>query len=473
MTATLDARSYDRQGPGPSLRLVVETGLYAVGTVLVGGLAFHTSLTLFQEGSLAWADGSWTGVQGMVLGFLILTLGLRIAFALFLATREHWRLHRRAPVDPPRWPKVSILVPAYNEEETIEAALCSTLSLDYPDFEIVFVDDGSDDRTLEIARRLAGRHGGVQLKVLGKQNGGKWSAHNLAFRHAEGAYVLCVDADSRLEPDALKHLVRALDADPKIGAVAGQVRVRNRDRALTCVQALEYLNCNGSMRTAQSGDGCVLVVPGPIGLFRRSACEEVWQRFGRRAEGQLADGELDGPYESDTFAEDFDLSLAVLQLGYRVSYEPRAISNTKAPETTLSLLNQRYRWQRGSLQVLRKVWRRSQDRPELLPPHVLKWILLAYGVDLVLIPVWLLLGLPFVVMSFLDGGVFANSLLSFLFLMFGANFLLALCYASTHRDSKWLAPLCAVQDFYNTFVLQVILLFVVVDEARGAPMRWS
>ncbi|HMQ23724.1 MAG TPA: glycosyltransferase family 2 protein, partial [Planctomycetota bacterium] len=369
--------------------------------------------------------------------------------------------------------RVSILVPAFNEEGTVVEALRSTIDIDYPDFEVIVVDDGSTDKTFERAASLAGRHRDrVDVQVLRKENAGKWSAHNFAVRHATGRYLLCVDADSRLEPDALRHMVRAIERDESIAAVAGQVRVRNRDGLLTCLQALEYLTCNGSMRTAQSFDATVLVVPGPIGLFRREVLDRVTAEFGKRGYDGTG-GRYDGPFEDDSFAEDFDLSLAVLQLGYGIVYEPRAVSNTKAPSTLRSLMNQRYRWQRGSIQVLRKVMRRSRERPELLRPALLRWLLLAYAVDFVLVPLWLLIGLPYLLALYLSGSAIATSLLGFLLLMFGTNFLLSLCYASTHKDSKWLAPLCVAHDVYNTCFLQAILIFVVFDEIRGTPMRWS
>ncbi len=102
-------------------------------------------------------------------------------------------------------------------------------------------------------------------------------------------------------------------ADPQVAAVAGQIRVRNRHNVLTRLQAMEYLMGNGCARMAMSLNKTVLIVAGPLGLFRRCALEEVFLRYGR-ADGPLAEGQVDGPFEGDTFAEDFDLSMAVLSL---------------------------------------------------------------------------------------------------------------------------------------------------------------
>lgn len=470
MTSTLDL-SVASENP-IRLRFVKEITLFAIGSAFTAGLAVATSAYLLDRASVDLLEGGFAGYQALALAILVLILGLRFAYFLALALVGHWRRERAVDIDPARWPRVSILVPAHNEAETIAAALQSSLEIDYPNFEIVVVDDGSTDETLAIARGFEGSHGGVHVRVFEKPNAGKWSAHNLAFRHAEGEMLLCVDADSRLEPASLRHLVRALLRDPRAGGVAGQVRVRNRDRILTRLQALEYLNCNGSTRSAQSSAGSVLVVPGPIGLFYRHTLEAVHDRFGRHEMSAEA-GEFDGPYENDTFAEDFDLSIAVLALEQRVIYEPRAISQTKAPDSVLALLNQRYRWQRGSIQVLRKFFRRASADSALMNPRLVHWVLLTYIVDLALIPLWLLLGLPYVVMTFLNGGVMATNLFELFVLFQGLNLLLAFCYASTHGDRKRVALVLPFHDLYQTFLLQGILFFVIYDEIRGAPMRWS
>ena len=453
-------------------KLVFELALYALACAMTAGLAVYTAAFLLERASEDLLAGSFRGYQAITLAILVLILGIRFSYVLFLALRHHWHSEQEPLPDPDQWPMVSILVPAYNEEATIGPALETSLAQDYPNFEIIVVDDGSTDRTLEIARDCEGVHDGVDVRVFSKKNAGKWSAHNFALRHAKGDLVLCVDADSRLDRDALRHLVRRLANKPRAAAIAGQVRVRNRDSLLTQLQALEYLTCNGSTRMAQSSEGAVLVVPGPIGLFRRSVLHEVEERF-TRSEHSENDGEYGGPYEKDTFAEDFNLSLACMALGHDVLYEPRAISRTKAPETMRALLNQRYRWQRGSIQVIRKLWRRSRDDASLMTPRVTRWILISYAIDLVVIPLWLLIAMPYIVMAFVTGGTHAANLFELFLIFLGANFVLTLCYASTHKDRKRLALVLPFHDIYQTFLLQGILCFVIYDEIRGAPMRWS
>jgi cellulose synthase/poly-beta-1,6-N-acetylglucosamine synthase-like glycosyltransferase len=150
---------------------------------------------------------------------------------------------------PIAWPLVSVLVPAYNEGYRIADTLRSILALDYPSFEVLVVDDGSEDDTLAVATGIASRD--RRVRVFRKPNGGKSSALNTGFRESNGAFVLCVDADSQLEPNALRRMVRLLE-DSEVGIVAGQVRVRNRSTLVSKLQALEYALMNGMPRLAQS-----------------------------------------------------------------------------------------------------------------------------------------------------------------------------------------------------------------------------
>jgi cellulose synthase/poly-beta-1,6-N-acetylglucosamine synthase-like glycosyltransferase len=144
-----------------------------------------------------------------------------------------------------------------------------------------------------------------------------------------------MDGDSQLSPDSLKLAVRHF-VDPKIGAVAGNVKVLNRKKFFTDLQALEYIEGLNMARSAQSYVRLVNIIPGPIGLFRKQAIVDA------------------GFYSSDTFAEDADLTLKILAHGWKIYYEPKSISYTEAPEKLQQLLKQRYRWTRGIIQSIRK-----------------------------------------------------------------------------------------------------------------------
>jgi poly-beta-1,6-N-acetyl-D-glucosamine synthase len=236
-------------------------------------------------------------------------------------------------------PFVSIIVPVYNEEKVVGDSIKSLLKLDYSNYEIIVVNDGSTDRTKDVAETLVGfqkgKHCDIKVSLINKPNGGKAKSLNAGIKYSKADFVLCMDGDSTLSEGTLKLAVRHF-VNPKIGAVAGNVKVINRHKLYTDLQALEYIEGLNMARSAQSFANLVNIIPGPIGVFRRKALQDA------------------GFYASDTFAEDADLTLNILSKGWKIYYEPRAISFTEAPEKLQQLLKQRYRWTRGILQSLRK-----------------------------------------------------------------------------------------------------------------------
>ncbi|MDQ4079667.1 MAG: glycosyltransferase family 2 protein, partial [Gemmatimonadota bacterium] len=264
-----------------------------------------------------------------LLAFLIL-LVVRYVLLLWLSYLHHLRVRdeERRPVDAP----VSIIVPAFDEGPVIEAAIASLLELDWPSFEIIVVDDGSTDDTYERASTLEGTHGAATVRVVRKANAGKASALNTGLAVASSPFVLCMDADSRLARDTLRNAMRHF-ADPRVGAVAGNVKVVNRHTLWTRLQALEYIQGLNLPRRAQGFLRVVNIIPGPIGVFRRDVLRQV------------------GGYDTDTFAEDADVTIKILGAGWQIVYEDGAVAWTEAPESVHELLKQRYRWTRGILQA--------------------------------------------------------------------------------------------------------------------------
>lgn len=445
-----------------------EPAWFAVGFVL--SLVVLAGAVYRLVTSPAHEESHWLSAAAPLLMATVAVLsGVRwsIFFCLSFAARR--RLKHSVPIPATHWPFVSIFVPCFNESETIEPALESLLELDYPAYEVVVVNDGSTDDTLARARRFEGGWGGCTVRVFDKPNGGKWSAHNFAFQKSQAELILCVDADSRLEPDSLRHLVARM-ADPRIDGVAGQMRVRNRVNLITRLQALEYLMGNGAVRMAQGFCDTVLVVPGPIGLFRRSAMEEVWHRYGEPVQSGRP-GHIAGPFEGSTFAEDFDLSLAILCLGGRIVYEPAAVSHTKAPEGLFALVNQRYRWIRGSIQVLRKLWHRSRSDRQILTPRLFGWVVSTYLPDLIVLPLLYVVGLATYFALLLDGSNVLPLLawsVAFVLLQFNAGAF----FTSIHKDTLRLLAVLPIYGLYNGFVLNSAWLISVIDEFRGSRMRW-
>jgi poly-beta-1,6 N-acetyl-D-glucosamine synthase len=226
----------------------------------------------------------------------------------------------------------SIIVPAYNEEVTISSCIESMLNLDYPSYEVIVVDDGSKDKTFNEASKFL-THG---VQVIRQENTGKPGAINTGIKKATGDVIITVDADSKLHPSALKWISRRFSKNQRLGAVAGNVKIDRSRSVLKILQSLEYTTSINLGRKSQSLLHCVMIVPGAIAALKTEALHKV------------------GYFSSDTFAEDFDITMRILQAGYHVEYESRAIAFTQAPESIEDLLKQRRRWNRGIIQVLAK-----------------------------------------------------------------------------------------------------------------------
>ncbi|RYD93000.1 MAG: glycosyltransferase, partial [Sphingobacteriales bacterium] len=263
------------------------------------------------------------------LSAIFLSIG-RIVLIGILAVRQFFENKKtQAAVNPSELPHVSIIVPAYNEEVNVVSTIESLLKLQYPDFDIIFVDDGSKDKTFEIVTAAYKDHPSV--KLFTKPNGGKASALNYGISHTKSEFVICIDADTQLKEDAIYHLM-ACFTDEEIGAVAGTVKVGNENNLITRWQAIEYITAQNMDRRAFDLINSITVVPGAIGAFRKSAIEKA------------------GGFTSDTLAEDCDLTMRILKQGYVVRNCGDAIAYTEAPETINMLLKQRFRWSFGVIQ---------------------------------------------------------------------------------------------------------------------------
>src|SRR5262249_47573261 len=202
-------------------------------------------------------------------------------------------------------PAVTVIIPAYNEEKGIERSVRSVLASDYPRLRTIVVDDGSKDGTSEVVReKFAAEMAAGRVFLFTKPNAGKASALNHGLQYTEDDIYVGIDADTAIAPNAISLLV-AHFADPKVGAVAGNTKVGNRVNLWTRWQALEYITSQNFERRALNVFGAVSVVPGAIGAWRLGAVREA------------------GGYHSDTVAEDVDLTMSLLENGWRVVNEDR------------------------------------------------------------------------------------------------------------------------------------------------------
>jgi len=385
----------------------------------------------------------------VVTAFLIITL-LRYFILLWLGYLHH--VETKTAVDKGEHfePLVTILVPAYNEETVIEASIKSLLELDYPAYDVLVIDDGSTDDTYARAAELEGYYGRATVRVVSKSNGGKASALNTGIGLARTPFVLCMDGDSRLAVETLKHAMPHF-RDPRVGAVAGNVKVVNRRNLWTLLQALEYIEGLNMARRAQGFVRAVNIVPGPIGVFRRDALARV------------------GGYDSDTYAEDADLTLKLLTDGWHIVYEDRAIAYTEAPEQLLDLLKQRYRWTRGILQALKK------HSSALLSPRkrFATWASLQSMLfEAIAWPLMNVFGNLFFSITALVAGAPVYVLYWWLLLTW-LDLAAALHTVAMEEEDLRLVPLAVLYRFFFIATVDVAKLLATVEELFNVKMGWG
>jgi poly-beta-1,6-N-acetyl-D-glucosamine synthase len=347
-------------------------------------------------------------------------------------------------------PMISLVVPAYNEGLVIQAAIRSLLLIDYPNFEILVIDDGSTDDTYEKALAVAQEQSKIPVRVITKRNGGKAEALNTGMSVARGEFVLNMDGDSKLSKNTLRDCIRHFE-DPRIGAVAGNVKVLNRENIWTKIQALEYVEGLAMARKAQSFMRAVNIIPGPLGMFRKSVLQEV------------------GGYDHDTFAEDCDLTLKLLMRGWHIAYEPKAIAWVETPSQLLNLLKQRYRWTRGILQATSKhshaLW---QPRKAGLNCFIL-WYMLFEGI---LWPFSTLLGSIFFAYIGIQYGIATLLFLWWLQLTLLDVVAAAYCVIIEEEEPSLILYAITFRLFYIN-IIDVSKVFATIEEWRGHTMTWG
>lgn len=261
----------------------------------------------------------------LTVATLLLTMVINVVLAVLNMRRTRFKRRARGYN-----PLVSVVISAYNEETVLANTVRSLLASHYRNIEIIIVDDGSKDDTGKVAKRLARRHKRVRAFI--KQNGGKSSGLNYGIKRAKGDIIIGIDADTIFPPSTVGRLVRHF-SDPEVGAVAGNVKVGNIDNMVTRWQALDYIIGIHIERNAQAFLGAVMIVPGACGAWRREAVLAA------------------GGYSHLTLAEDFDLTLSIQRLGYKVLQDNSAYSYTEAPSTVRMLSKQRFRWMYGNVQA--------------------------------------------------------------------------------------------------------------------------
>jgi cellulose synthase/poly-beta-1,6-N-acetylglucosamine synthase-like glycosyltransferase/peptidoglycan/xylan/chitin deacetylase (PgdA/CDA1 family) len=384
-----------------------------------------------------------TAVLGALLVGVALLFLTRIVL-LFGFARRHASLVRRRPVVKPLLPPVSIVVPAFNEAVGIERAVRSLAASDYPDFEIIVVDDGSTDGTAALVEGLGLRG----VLVLRQPNAGKPAALNRGIDAARHEILVMVDADTIFEAETLNRLVQPL-RDDNVGGVSGNTKVGNRRRLLGRWQHIEYVMGFNLDRRLYDVLQCMPTVPGAVGAFRRAALDAV------------------GGLSAATLAEDTDLTLAIGRAGWRVVYVEDARAWTEAPASLRTLWRQRFRWSYGTLQAVWKhraaTWRRGEER---IGRRGLPY--------LVLFQIALPLLAPLIDLFSVYGLVFLDALAVSGFWIAFTALQLALGWYAFRLDGEsprvlWSMPL---QQFVYRQLMYLVVIESVLSAIRGTPLHW-
>ncbi|MCR4336658.1 MAG: poly-beta-1,6-N-acetyl-D-glucosamine synthase [Candidatus Omnitrophica bacterium] len=235
----------------------------------------------------------------------------------------------------PSEPLVSVLIPCHNEESCVEETIKYLEKQVYPNYEIIAIDDGSTDKTVEILRSLVKENPRLRMVSL-TSNRGKGTALTMGAMASRGEYLVCIDADALLDPKAIRYFLWHFLHSPRVGAITGNPRVRNRSSVVGKIQVGEFSSIVGMIKRTQRILGKLYTVSGVIAAFRKKALLSV--NF----------------WSNDMVTEDIDVSWKLQLRFWDIRYEPRALCWILMPETLKGLWRQRLRWSQGGSEVLKK-----------------------------------------------------------------------------------------------------------------------
>lgn len=258
--------------------------------------------------------------------------------------------HDLGPNYPPslrETPGASVLIPCFNEEDNVRDTIAYALASDYPDFEVIAINDGSSDRTAEILDELAGQDSRLRVIHLATNQGKAIGLRSGALA-ARNEFLICIDGDALLHPNAISWMIFHLNSGPRVGAVTGNPRILNRSTLLGKLQVGEFSSIIGLMKRAQRVYGRIFTVSGVIAGFRRTALHRV------------------GYWSEEMITEDIDISWRLQMDHWDIRYEPEALCYIYMPETFRGLWKQRLRWAQGGVEVIMRhlgdlfIWRRRR-----------------------------------------------------------------------------------------------------------------
>jgi cellulose synthase/poly-beta-1,6-N-acetylglucosamine synthase-like glycosyltransferase len=269
---------------------------------------------------------------GIFYVFSFISVYVQIFFLMTFLEKKRHIVHHPDILELKNYPTVTIAVPCYNEEGTIDKTVKSLLSLDYPKdkIKIFLIDDGSKDNTWNIIKSFAND---INIFAYKKENGGKHTALNLALEKSTAEFFGCLDSDSLVHPQALKRILSYFENDPNTMAVAPSIIVYNPKNILQYAQNIEY-DMSIYTKKMLGFMGGIHVTPGPFSIFRKRVFDEL------------------GPYHKAHNTEDQEIALRMQENGYKIDHCPDAYVYTNTPDSVAKLYRQRLRWIYGFIKNL-------------------------------------------------------------------------------------------------------------------------
>lgn len=367
-------------------------------------------------------------ISSFVILYPVIVSTVWIVGSIFFAIQQ-----RRVPLNNVHAGKpdalVSILIPAHNEEETLDKVVESVARLTYAKLELILINDGSTDQTVRVMHQLAEKYGAkVPIRIVDiKKNQGKANALNVGAKEARGEFLLCLDADCYVDRNALEPMMARFYDNPKVGAVGGKPIVRNRTSLLGRLQLLEYVGVIDIIKRGQAFvTGHITTVSGVVLAYRKAA---------------LADA---GWWNTDAITEDIDMTWRLYHHGWQVAYCPLSVAWILVPERIVDLVHQRRRWARGGFEVL------YRNRGMLVTGRLSEqWLLM----DMILSDLWAL-SCAFVTLFYLITVAFTGDLIMDGVILFLLLLISLIQFLIGYADSK-------KSDFITWHDLLLLPLYVI------------
>lgn len=349
--------------------------------------------------------------------------------------------------------RISLLIPAHNEEAGIRHALEAAIDTTYQNKEIIVIDDGSTDNTYKIAQEFAHR-GLIKLVRREQSSGSKASALNYGATYTTGDVLISIDADTLIERKSLDEIAKYFE-DKNVIAVSGNVRIQSGDHGvknlLTRLQAYEYLIAMEMGRRYNAILNSLLIISGAFGAFRKEIFTGI------------------GLYDKDTVTEDFDLTVKVRKSGGQLQFATESVAWTFCPNNWKAWWRQRIRWSHGQMATLIKhkdILSTGGYRSALIMSVYDMWIM--DEIFLVLRFIWF----PFIIFQFRDAFVYLMTLFFIIYIISEAYVLVSAAILSPRKNDLRLAYLAPIMVFFYRPLYSLLRFIAFLTWIFGKNVKW-